>query len=308
MIRLLTEPAMRIGVCVSLMAVLWYRADGALVIERLTGMDLIYVAAALVITVPQVGLSAWRWHFTATRLGLHLPFAKAFQEYYLSTFLNQVLPGGVLGDAARAWRHGRTESAGLACAARAVILERTSGQIALFSIILAAAIFDKDAFFWLVSAIAPWAAVAGLAAAVVLPLVWKSKWGEHISAFVSDCRYVFSGLSGLVQLISSLCVVATYLTVYGLAAKAVGVELSTGTLMTVVPIILFSMVLPISVSGWGVRETVAVTFAAASGLTPNAALTVSVAYGLIVLVSSLPGLLMLVASRGDEDTLATSGR
>lgn len=311
MMRLLAEPALRFGVCLSLFAVLWHHADGPRVVEQLLHLDPVYVVAALIITVPQVGLSAWRWHFTATRLDMHLPFNKAFGEYYLATFLNQVLPGGMIGDAARAWRHGRSQTAGFGAAARAVILERTSGQIALFSIVLAAAVFQRDAFMGMIGAVGPWGGGLLLTVAVVILLVRRTRWRDQLGIFLSDCRRVFSGVSGGIQLLSSLCVVATYLTVYGLAARAVGVELSAGTLMTVVPIILFSMVLPISVSGWGVREVVAVAFATNAGLTPDMAVAVSVAYGLIVLVSSLPGLFVLLAVRSTDDeadTLATSGR
>ena len=308
--RLFAEPAIRLGVCFSLFAVLWHHADGPRVMEQLLGLEPVYVLAALIITIPQVGLSAWRWHFTASRLGLHLPFQKAFSEYYLATFLNQVLPGGMLGDAARAWRHGRSETTGFGAAARAVILERTSGQIALFSIVLAAAVFEPEAFSAMIGAVGPWGFVLVAAAAAVLLAVRNSRWRDHLGIFLSDCRRVFSGRSGFIQLLSSVCVVATYLTVYGLAGRAVGVELSAGTLMTVVPIILFSMVLPVSISGWGVREVVAVAFASSAGLTPDMAVAVSVAYGLIVLVSSLPGLFILLAGRASDatDTLATSGR
>lgn len=309
--RLFAEPVLRLGVCVSLFVVLWHYADGPRVAEQLLDLDPFYVAAALIITIPQVGLSAWRWHFTATRLGLNLPFSRAFSEYYLATFLNQVLPGGMLGDAARAWRHGRSVTAGIGAAARAVILERTSGQIALFSIVLTAAIFERDAFLELIRAVGPWGGGLLLAVPAAVVVARRSRWSRHLGTFLADCRRVFTGRSGAIQLVSSLCVVATYLTVYGLAARAVGVDLSVATLMTVVPIILFSMVLPVSISGWGVREAMAVAFAANAGLTPDMAMAVSVAYGLIVLVSSLPGLVfLLAAARADDgaDTFATSGR
>ncbi|MCH2669421.1 MAG: hypothetical protein MK009_06160, partial [Gammaproteobacteria bacterium] len=57
------------------------------------------------------------------------------------------MPGGVLGDAGRALRHGHSlrsygESGGLGMAARAVIFERASGQIVLFVFMLI------GFFFW----------------------------------------------------------------------------------------------------------------------------------------------------------------
>ncbi|MEX0870777.1 MAG: lysylphosphatidylglycerol synthase domain-containing protein, partial [Aquisalimonadaceae bacterium] len=81
----------------ALMAVL---LDAGEVIELLLNADPTWLLFALAITVLQVLLSAWRWRFTAGRLGLTLPFPAAVREYYLATFINQVLPGGVLGDAA----------------------------------------------------------------------------------------------------------------------------------------------------------------------------------------------------------------
>ena len=53
----------------------------------------------------------------------------AVREYYLAMFLNQVLPGGVLGDVTRAWRHARLEDTGRAV--RAVVFERASGQLVM---------------------------------------------------------------------------------------------------------------------------------------------------------------------------------
>ena len=56
-----------------------------------------WVLSALALSVVQVLVSAWRWRFTAGRLGIALPFGEAVREYYLSMFVNQVLPGGVFG-------------------------------------------------------------------------------------------------------------------------------------------------------------------------------------------------------------------
>ena len=308
--RTFSGPVFRFSVSVGLLALLWYHADGSEVLNQFQGLEVKYVLAALAVTVPQVALSAWRWHLTTAKLDLYLPFRQAFREYYLATFLNQVLPGGVVGDAARAWRHGRSEMAGIGAAARAVVLERASGQIALFAVVLAAAVFERDAFLALFSAVGPWGAGVVVVIGLVILVVRKSRWQNHLGVFLSDCRRVFSGRSGVLQLVTSLAVVATYLAVYGLAARAVGVDLSTGTLMTVVPIILFSMVLPVSVSGWGVREAVAVAFASSAGLTAEMAIAVSVTYGLIVLVSSVPGLFVVLSGRVAEgaDTSATTGR
>jgi len=64
----------------------------------------------------------------------------AMREYYLAGFLNQVLPGGVVGDVNRAWRHARAPVgeplSGKATRAivHAVMLERLSGQLVLLPV------------------------------------------------------------------------------------------------------------------------------------------------------------------------------
>ena len=49
------------------------------------------------------------------------------------------------------------------------------------------------------------------------------------------------------------------------------------------------MLLPISIAGWGVREGVAALLWAAAGLSAVEGVAISAAYGLLILISSLPG-------------------
>ena len=96
-----------------------------------------WVLAALAISVLQVMLSAWRWQFTAGRVDVPLRFRYALREYYLALLVNQLLPGGVLGDAGRAHRHAR-QAASKGSAWRAVVIERASGQMAVVVLTLVA--------------------------------------------------------------------------------------------------------------------------------------------------------------------------
>jgi uncharacterized membrane protein YbhN (UPF0104 family) len=119
-------------VSAGLLAALFRVLDGDALLRRLGELEPVWALVALAISLPQMALLAFRWRLTAARLGLALPFGTALSEYYLGVFLNQLLPGGVMGDVSRAWRHGRAETAPdaagtLGPAARAVILERASG-------------------------------------------------------------------------------------------------------------------------------------------------------------------------------------
>lgn len=275
-----------------------YWLGGAELGDRLRNLSPGWVFVALLLSVLQVALSAWRWRFTAARLGMRLPFRRALAEYYLAGFLNQVLPGGVVGDVTRAWRHaGQDVPAGRAI--RAVILERMSGQVVMTGVALASLVLMVSTMTrsgsgpegeilrgWLVtgSVVAAALAVVGVAA---YRLLQRRLRGEIRRALLAPRALP-------VQLVTSALVVASYLGVYLASARALGVETPATILLPLVAPVLVAMLIPLTVAGWGVREGAAALIWAAVGLGAADGVAISVAYGLLVLVSALPGGLVLL--------------
>ncbi|NIY95540.1 UPF0104 family protein, partial [Salipiger sp. HF18] len=72
-----------------------------------------------------------------------------------------------------------------------------------------------------------------------------------------------------------------------------GSLLPAGEAALVVPLILTAMLLPASVAGWGWREGAAAALFPLAGLSAEAGLAASIAYGLISLLSALPGAFFL---------------
>ena len=291
---------LRVSVSIGLLLGLGWWVDLETVGSRLAGMRPVWVLLAVVISVAQVAVLAWRWRFTAGRLGVDLSFRSAWREYYLSIFLNQVLPGGVLGDVSRAWRQARAQTR-LAepggPAVRAVIFERLSAQavmtpVAVVSLLALPVTVDagsRVAMFW---------AGAGAVLIVVATLVWIRRQYSAQSLpgrVLADLRSAhLSGPAFVAQLASAIIVVGTYLATYMAAARAVGVETPLPVLLPLVAPVLMTMLIPVTVAGWGLRESAAAALWAAVGLTAADGVVVSVAYGLLVLVGSLPGALFLM--------------
>ena len=122
---------------------------------------------------------------------------------------------------------------------------------------------------------------------------------------------MFVGGTGLlVQLATSTVIVASYVAAYLLAARAVGVETPLLTLAPLVAPVLLSMLLPLSIGGWGVRETAAAAIWSVAGLAASDGVAISVAYGLVVLVggplvgSTLGDVIRAYAEDRDEETTA----
>ena len=290
---------LRAAVSLGLLAGLAVWLDAGAAVSRLASMQPSWVLAALAVSGVQVAVLAWRWSFTARRLGVDLPWPVAWREYYLSIFLNQVLPGGVLGDVARAWRQVRSQirvQAPGGPAVRAVVFERLSAQVVMTT---AAGV----SLLFLPVTVAPGSRPAmigagllagGLVAALI---VWMRRQSSQWSLFGPILAEV--GAAHLTpgafaaQLASALVVVATYLATYLLAARAVGVETPLPVLLPLVAPVLMSMLIPVTVAGWGLREGAAAVLWGAVGLTATDGVVVSIAYGLLVLAGSAPGAVFL---------------
>jgi len=249
---------------------------------------------ALALTVFQVALSAWRWRYTVERLGLPLAYGVAVREYYLATFLNQVLPGGVLGDVNRAWRHGSGAGERLS-AVHGVAIERLSGQLVLALVVVISG-------SWLLGsgrvAAGQWNGGLWLGAGVIgvflaLWLALKTGLAAYLQRLRRDLYESLLNRTVLpVQIGSSLLVLASYLGVFLCLAWGAGYIESTESAAIIVSlgsILLLSMVVPLTVAGWGIREGAAALLWPMAGLPAEQGVALSVGYGALVLVSSLPG-------------------
>ena len=271
-----------------------------------------WLLLALIVTVVQTALSAWRWRFTAGRLGLPLSWRRTLGDYYLACFANQSLPGGVLGDAWRAQRHARS-SGRQGAAWRAVILERASGQalVGLFSLVAlvlmpawrqALASFAMSSMPWLLLALT---VLIGVSVAVVRLV--SHRWPEAVASFRDDLKLaVLARTAWPWQFLSSFLIVASYALVFALAARAIGVGLPLSQLMLVALPVLLAMLIPVSVAGWGWREASAGALWFSLGQPPEQGIAVSVAYGVVVALGATPGVLVWLRCPATSSTSSTA--
>ena len=273
--------------------------------SRLLAMQFDWVLLAVLISILQVIGSAWRWRFTASQLGIGLSLRQAIQEYYLATFLNQTLPGGVMGDVSRAVRHSRILlNSGFGKTGKAVcavILERLSGQMVMFvtaviSLMFLSINFDLIPSFWM------FGSVVLVFLAIGLTVAWIGSRDESFAGVVlRDARTaLFSRRAFPVQLVSSSLIVSSYLVMYVVVARAVGVSTPTLELAPLIAPVLIAMLLPITVAGWGLREAAAALLWGVVGLTVSDGVVVSMGYGVVVLLSSLPGIVFLFLESPDQ--------
>ncbi|MES1933419.1 hypothetical protein T35B1_12457 [Salinisphaera shabanensis T35B1] len=288
----------------ALLGTIVWRIDLTALASQFQDLDYKRLAAALVLTVPQVVISAWRWRLTARCVGLRLTLGAAIREYYLATFLNQVLPGGVLGDAHRAWRHARRDT-DTAAAWHAVFIERFSGQLSL-ALVTVVALWQAPALTAGVAQRLPMAGFSAIQAFVVLVAILLLIGSAGAVAYrypqtrVSAIRFLGNTHRSLLarsvwpaQFASSLLVVASYIGVFLLCAQAIALATPLDELIWLIPPVLMAMAVPLSIAGWGLREGAAAVVWTLVGLPAHEGVALSLCYGALVLVSSSPGAVLL---------------
>jgi uncharacterized membrane protein YbhN (UPF0104 family) len=281
---------------------LWRLGTGAF-LDGLRIIDAPALIAAFAIGVATTLFSAWRWCLVARGLGLRLSFRTAVADYYKALFLNAALPGGVLGDVDRAVQHGRDEG-DVGRSVRAVVLERTAGQIVLVSVGLVVLLTVPSPVLSQLERHGPAAGIAALTAGVVGAgafALWarlRRGTSKVAGAARTGAAEIRSGLlsrrnwPGIV--LASTVVLLGHLATFVVAARAAG---STASLMRLAPLMLLALLamsLPVNIGGWGPREGVTAWAFGAAGLSASQGLTIAVAYGLFAFVAALPGAVVLV--------------
>lgn len=269
------------------------------VLDGLRALDARTLLAALALGALSTACNAWRWRAIARRLGQPLGAGAAFGAYYRSTFLNSVLPAGVLGDVERAVGHGR-RCGDLGRGVRSVVLDRLGGQVVLVGTGVAV-LAVRPALLPPFSTTTAWVSAAVVAAVVLAGWACRAR----LRAFGRDLRAVLHPRTGPVVVLASAGALAGYLATFVLAARAVGVTAPLVELAPLLVLALLAMSLPVNVGGWGPREAALAGGFAAVGLPAAQGLATAVLYGVLGLVACLPGAAALLRGRRRTTTPGT---
>jgi glycosyltransferase 2 family protein len=282
---------------VTLGLVVWRLGTGPFVAGVRT-IDAGTLAAAAALAVLTTVCCAWRWKTVARGLGVDLSLPAAVAAYYRSLFLNLTLPGGVLGDVHRGIRHGRDVrdvSRGL----RAVWWERTAGQVVqlvLTAVLLLALPSPVQSSMPVVVAVVGVVLCGVVLAARRARPGGRSAWARIRAAAARDLREALLARRAWLGIgLASAVVVAGHTATFIIAARTAGTTAPLTAMIPIALLVMMAMVLP-SAAGWGPREGITAWAFGAAGLGAQRGVSAAVVYGVMVLVASLPGAVVLMVA------------
>jgi glycosyltransferase 2 family protein len=293
------------------------RIEWSTVAELAARMSVWVVTCAVVLITAQNLLAAMRWWLITLRLpGKPLGFPIALRLLYVSVFVNQVLPSSIGGDAVRIWLAYRNGYP-LASAAKSVLLDRILTMLGLVLLIVFALPFLNNAvprapgvqlFASSVTLIA--LGILGLSLLRLLaPYLERFGRLRRLVSFLMSVReFLLSWRSVAPPLLSAMAGFTMMTLIVFAFARGLGVALSFTDCLVLCPPIFFLAALPVSIAGWGMRETAMIVALGYAGVPAEAALVLSVALGIIVLLGSLPGALFAAQFRPGGLTPTKAGK
>jgi glycosyltransferase 2 family protein len=310
---------LRVLVSAVLLAVLISRIHPEdLLPERRHLSTVAFLAAGLIITGLGIVLSAWRWQRVLDVFGVRAPLRTLTGHYFAGQFVGNVLPSTVGGDVVRVSRTSTVAGSG-SVAFAAVVLERLTGFIALpllvfLGFVIRPSLLDNNSA-WIAIAIASGTL---LLLGVILVVVGhprlagrfaeRDNWMRFIGAVhigINRLRHQPRATFGIVgaALIYQLSVVAA---VY-CAAQALDISVPNAAILAFIPAVAMAQTIPLSVSGFGVREGMLVLLLHPLGVSTSSALALGLFwYGMLLVVSLLGAPAFAVGNRARSN--AESGR
>ena len=277
-------------------------------LERI-GMLLITAGVLLHAVVYLLG--ALRWWQLLNFTHATTPFLKAFPSYYLGVFFNNFLPTGLGGDTVRIL-HLRVRGIGTKSLVSSTVVDRVIGLSTVMVMAVCGVFISENlgvsdhAKVVLVGACLACFLVAGIllsdrSVRFVEALTKKyhrtrlRKWVLEIVLIcftyrATKTRIVFAYALSIVG--QSLIIVTYYL-----LGRGLGLDLPLATYFVAIPAVFLAASLPISIGGLGVREGTLVGILAAAGADMSIAINLSLAYLLVLWISSMPGALVILFSR-----------
>lgn len=242
------------------------------------------VSLSLVVGASGIVLSAYQWRSLLHGEGIRLDLADLVNLYIVGIAFSHFLPTGMGGDAVKALYVGR-ESGNSAGSASAIILCRVVGFVGMLLVAVPALFIWHEHFrlelittFVLLSLLVSGILVSALVSVAWLPRLLRPTWknrrvftkiaqvGETVLAALRRPRFIAIALAyGIVFWL--LAILNCY--AYG---NALGIHVPSYFYILVVPLIALVSFLPVSINGFGLRESAYVYAFSTMHVSPAAAL------------------------------------
>lgn len=313
----ITKPAilvLKLSVSILLLYFLISRFGGNKILENVRMINPLSFIAAVGLSFLAYYLASLRWRIL---IPYHIAITRLFAINMIGAFFNSCMPGIIGGDAVKSYylsrelkkngnelqspAHHQPALTENVIAIASVFIDRYAGFVALMIIGMIAFPFGIS---YLQGTRAKWLMPAFFISFLLSSLaIFKFRVGEKLkflSGFYKHFQTYLLKKDILIKvflysvLIQMLSIFSLYILSYGLSLK-----LSFLSLLIFVPIITFVTLIPISISGLGLREGAFVLLLGTQGVSSDASMTLSIVWFMSMLTANLWGLVEYIRYKSE---------
>ncbi len=299
--RLVRSTAFRLVVTAAILAFLMRDVDVRETAAAIARLDPWWFAATLLLVALDRLVMVIRWQMLLRSAGVVLPPGSALRIFLVSSFVGSFLPAGVGGDASRAYAVAARTDRG-ADAVASVAIDRLLGLVAI--VLLGAVGLTGWAQHLPGSARVRLTGAAALVAAAAVAALWMDRvvrgalprrwthgaWGRRLVK-LGDAVGAYRQRQGTVWTVFVLSVAVQAIRVLQGYTLGRGIDIPVGLdyYLVFMPVGLLMMLLPVSISGFGLPQGVIVWMLQPVGVPVADAFALSTLIVLLGLVGNLPG-------------------
>ena len=302
-VKLLVSSALLIVVCRSV--------DFQEIRSQLSSMQAGRVAALLLVHWLSQAITAQRWRVVSQALGMKGSYLNFFRMHFAGMFFSIGLPSLIGGDAIKALWSSRQSGRPLSDGVASVLQDRALGLSVLLVYGTAAAFLCP--LVWHGVALSALYLVIWAGVAALILLVWRGerisrRWlrpdapslgGRILHRFAEFHRALaalrLSRGAAIQVLLLSLCNSALVILVVQQVCVALGQRPDVAGVASVVPLADVLMMIPVSLSGLGIRESAYVQLLPLLGMTAESALAVALTSSALLILRNLAGAIFIPA-------------
>jgi uncharacterized membrane protein YbhN (UPF0104 family) len=291
-LKVLIVSCLQIALTVVLLVALARLLDPAKLRQLLQAANPAWLAIGFAILVAQQAFSAERWRLVATALSAP-PNKFLFYLFWqgLSSLCSMVLPSIIGADLVRTYALSRRTPIGTVV--RIVLIDRALGLLAMATLVIVSVLvlprfFIAQPLLLLSVAIA----VCGAATYIVLTR-WLPGLTSAQKAVLAaqqlglDLRRTVEGDGSTRVILISLSLHLSSVLAFAALGRAIGMpEVDFVHYVAIVSCALLVTIIPISIGGWGIRESALVIGLGLLSVEPERAFALSATFGLLVMLSS----------------------
>ena len=302
-------------ITLALLLFLAYQMDLGELVAILLSANPILILLATLVHVLSVFLSVFRWRTVLVNFDIHIDFSPLAKITFIGFFFNLFLPSGIGGDFFRAYYLSKRKDRGMSTTLTTTVLERSAGLCALLVIgTLFASIENISVegipllYVFLVLVTLYFLGNLMLFHSWTHRRISSFLRNRHLQQIEARMELVYGGLrrllanrsSMIMALLLSLIIQLLAVVIVWIAALAIDIHAPFGIFLIFVPLINLSIMVPLTINGIGLRESLFYLLFSQIGFPVEMAVSLSLVTFSVYLLTALPGSILYSLYKREE--------